>query len=68
MKSRKISQVLFSGKVNELTSNEIEIAFKGFPVYNVNERLNIVDILVKYEICSSKKRSKRIYNNGQYIN
>ncbi len=63
-KAEKISQVLFSGKVNELTSNEIEIAFKGFPVYNVNERLNIVDILVKYEICSSKREAREFITTG----
>ena len=63
-KAEKISQVLFSGKVNELTSNEIEIAFKGFPVYNINERLNIVDILVKYEICSSKREAREFITTG----
>ena len=44
--------------------HQIEIAFKGFPVYNINERLNIVDILVKYEICSSKREAREFITTG----
>lgn len=59
----KISEVLFSGNITELTDKEIEIAFKDVPSYEISEETNIVDLLVDAHICSSKREAREFINN-----
>ena len=60
----KISQSLFSGDIKNLTSKEIEMAFKGLDKLVIKEDMNIVDFLVEFNICSSKREAREFVNNN----
>lgn len=57
-KTVKLSEVLFSGHVKELSSDELELVFKNMPHVNAQNGLNIVDFLVNTGICSSKREAR----------
>ena len=60
----KISESLFSGNIKNLTSKEIEMAFKGLDKIAINEEMNIIEFLVSTGICSSKRESREFVNNN----
>lgn len=65
----KISEALFSGNLKELTSDEIKDAFMNIPSFEINNDINLVDLLVEAEICSSKREAREfISNNAISIN
>lgn len=59
----KISEVLFSGDIKELSEKEIEVAFKDVPSYEISEEKNIVDLLVEASVCTSKREAREFLNN-----
>ena len=59
-----ISEALFSGDIKSLTSKEIEMAFKGLDKLVIDKDMNIVDFLVEYNICSSKREAREFVNNN----
>ncbi len=59
-----ISEALFSGNIKNLTSKEIEMAFKGLDRLVIKEDMNIVDFLVEFNICSSKREAREFVNNN----
>ena len=63
-KALKLSEVLFTGKVKDLSKNEIELVLKNMPHYEIKEELNIVDLLVNTTICSSKREAREFINAG----
>ena len=66
-----ISEVLFSGNIKELSSEEIIQGFKNVPSYTVTaeDSLNIVNILVASGIESSKRQAREDLQNGAiYVN
>jgi len=60
----KISESLFSGDIKNFTEKEIQDAFKGFDAFVIHEDCNIVDLLVNYHVCSSKREAREFINNG----
>ena len=60
----KISEALFSGNIKDFTGKEVEMAFKGLKPFEVKEDLNVVDLLVNGEVCSSKREAREFVNNG----
>ncbi len=60
----EISEALFSGDIKKLNSKEIEMAFKGLTPKTLNNDINIVDLLVEKEICSSKREAREFITNG----
>ena len=64
IKAQNISKNLFSGNIKELTSDEIEMAFKDIPSFTLEEEKNIVDLLVDYKITSSKREAREFITNG----
>ena len=60
----KISESLFSGDIKNFTSKDVEVAFKGLDPFVINEDLNIVDLLVNSEICSSKREAREFVSNS----
>ena len=60
----KISESLFSGNIKNLTSKEIEMAFKGLDKIIIESDMNIVDFLVNTSICSSKREAREFVNNN----
>ena len=63
-KALKISECLFSGKINELTKEEIEDAFKGVPTFNLILNETILDTLVNNKIAVSKREAREFLNNN----
>lgn len=59
----KISESLFSGNIRNLTANQIEVAFKGIEPFQAEEA-NLVDFLVQFHICSSKREAREFIQNG----
>ena len=60
----KISESLFSGKINELTESEIESGFKGVPSFELKSNETIINILVDNKIASSKREAREFLTNG----
>ena len=60
----KISESLFSGNIKNLSSKEIEMAFKGLDKITINEEMNIIEFLVNTGICSSKREAREFVNNN----
>jgi len=59
-----ISKSLFSGDIKSLTSKEIEMAFKGLDKLIIKKDMNVVDFLVEFNICSSKREAREFVNNN----
>ncbi|MDD6403653.1 MAG: tyrosine--tRNA ligase [Mollicutes bacterium] len=60
----KISESLFNGDIKSFSKKDIEVAFKGLDVFNVDTDLNIVDLLVNSGTCSSKREAREFVANG----
>lgn len=64
LKAQKISQVLFSGNLKELSKEELNDAFMNLPSFKIEKDYNIVDLLVDASICSSKREAREFINNN----
>ncbi|MQS98093.1 tyrosine--tRNA ligase [Companilactobacillus halodurans] len=63
--AEKISEVLFSGDIKQLSASEIKQAFDKVPSAHANNLLtNIVDLLVNTEIEPSKRQAREDVTNG----
>ena len=73
-KAVRITEALFKGNFAELSTEELEEAFKGNEVKNIELNKNIVDILVDMGVASSKREAREfvlgnsIEINGEKIN
>ena len=63
-KALKISEALFSGKVKDLSKDEIKDGFKGVPSFKTSSETNIIDMLVDAGICSSKREAREFIGAG----
>lgn len=59
----KLSNVLFSGNVSELTAKEIEEVFKGVPNFSKEED-TLINIITGCNIASSRREAREFINNG----
>ncbi|MTV81612.1 tyrosine--tRNA ligase [Secundilactobacillus folii] len=63
--AQRITEILFSGDVQDLSADEVEDAFGKAPSVSITkEPRNIVDFLVDTEIESSKRQAREDVNNG----
>ncbi len=60
----KVSEVLFTGDLSKLNVEEIENNFKSIKMFNVNENINILDLLIESELASSKRESREFINSN----
>ena len=60
----KISESLFSGDIKNFTEKEIEDAFKGLEPFKIKEDINVLDLLVNNNICSSKREAREFVSAG----
>lgn len=69
-KAKDISEKLFSEKIYELKKNDIINSLKGVPTFEIDElNISINDLLVKHNVCSSKREVKEFIESGAiYIN
>lgn len=63
-KALKISEALFNDKFEELNIDEIQVAFKDMPHFELNENLKLIDLLVNNSICSSRREAREFLNSG----
>lgn len=60
----RITEILFEGKVQELSLNELEECFNGVTSSKLDANINVLDILVNSNILSSKREAREMINNG----
>ena len=60
----KMSEALFSGKISDLTKEEIEILFEGLPRVEMTEDTLLIDSLVSLKAASSKREARDFINGG----
>ncbi len=63
-KAVKISEALFSGDISKLSLDEVKIGFKDVPHFEIKEDINILDMLLNNNICSSKREAREFLNSG----
>ena len=63
-KALKMSEVLFSGNVSDLSAAEIEICFKGVPNFELTEEIPLIELLVNNNICSSRREVREFLNSN----
>lgn len=60
----KITNSLFTGEICELSEKEIEIAFSDVPSSEIEEELNIIDLLVKANVTTSKREARELVTSN----
>lgn len=63
-KAVRITEALFKGNFSELSTEELEEAFKGNEVKNIELNKNIVDILVDMGVASSKREAREFVSGN----
>ena len=63
-KALKMSEALFSGDVKDLTVKDIDLIFKDAEKKELDKEMNLVDLLVEKQICSSKREAREFVNGG----
>ena len=63
-KAVKISEALFSGRVKELSKEEILIGFKDVPSFDVKEGISLLDLLVDNGVCQSRREAREFLAAG----
>jgi tyrosyl-tRNA synthetase len=69
--SENISQILFSGHIEQLSGDEIEQAFQDVPSVEIanSEAIGLVDLLLAAQTCPSKRQARQDIESGAiYIN
>lgn len=59
-----MTQALFSGNVQDLTSHQIRSAFADSNTINVSEDQNLVDLLIETKIMPSKREARQMIGQG----
>lgn len=60
----KVSEALFSGDLNILTTEEIEQNFISIEKFEVENNISVVDILIKCNLANSKRESREFISNN----
>ncbi|MBQ2947329.1 MAG: tyrosine--tRNA ligase [Bacilli bacterium] len=63
-KALKMSEVLFSGNLSDLSVDEIEICFKGVPNFEITDETTLIDMLVNNNIVSSRREAREFLNSN----
>ncbi len=66
-KAVKLAEALFSGKVGDLTVDEIEMGFEGIPTLELTEDMILIDVLVAVKAASSKREAREFIQNGAVL-
>ncbi|MFA5380857.1 MAG: S4 domain-containing protein, partial [Candidatus Izemoplasmatales bacterium] len=65
----KISEALFTGNVEDLSAEEIEMGFKDLLSITLSTDENIVELLVKTGLAASKREAREhVQNNAVTVN
>lgn len=60
----KISEILFSGDLKQLSVEEIESNFKNIEMVHINDNTALVDVLVEASLASSKREAREFISNN----
>lgn len=60
----KISEALFSGKVGNLTTEDIDMGFDGVPSITLTEETSLIDTLVNLTAAKSKREARDFITGG----
>lgn len=60
----KLSEALFSGKIADLTKEEIAIGFEGVPTLEIENEMGLIDALVSVKAASSKREARDFIQGG----
>lgn len=60
----RLSAALFSGRVQELSKEEIQMGFEGIPTIEVNSDIGLIDALVNVKAAQSKREARDFINGG----
>ena len=63
-KAIRISEALFKGNFSELSNEELEEAFKGNEIKDIELNTNIVDVLVAMGVAQSKRQAREFISNN----
>jgi tyrosyl-tRNA synthetase len=63
-KALKISECLFTEKINELSSDDILNNLNDVPRFTFKDNINIVDLLVDKQVCSSKREAREMVSGN----
>jgi len=63
-KAIKVTRALFSGKIKDLTVEEIEMGFKGLNSHETTEEPLLVDALINVELVKSKREAREMIKNN----
>ena len=63
----KMSQVLFSGRINELTADQLLVRLNGVPSIELSEEKPLVDVLIDVKAASSKREAREFVKNGSVL-
>ena len=63
-KALKISECLFTEKINELSSDDILNNLNDVPRFTFKDSTNIVDLLVDNQVCSSKREAREMVSGN----
>lgn len=68
--AQKITDLLFSGDLKQLTADDIDQSFRDVPTFDMEKiDVGLIDILVQAPISSSKRQAREDISNGAiYIN
>ncbi len=63
-KAKMMSQALFSEDITKLSAQDILNSLKDMPKFNFQLNINIVDLLVTNNICTSKREAREMITSG----
>ncbi len=63
----KVSEILFTGKLNELSINEIETNFKGIKKFTIEKNITLIDALINSKLASSKREAREFLKAGSIL-
>lgn len=63
----KMSQVLFSGKISELSAEQLLVCLNGVPSIDLTDDKPLIDVLVEIKAASSKREAREFVKNGSVV-
>ena len=62
--AKQISDALFKNDIKNLSDEQISQAFKGVPIFKLENNKPIIDILTEAKIASSRREAREFLNNN----
>jgi tyrosyl-tRNA synthetase len=63
-KAKMMSEALFNEDITKLSATDIISSLKDIPKFDITEDINLVDLLVNSNICTSKREAREFILNG----